>query len=1290
MDYPYENLSPEKFQEFCQSLLVNEYPEIQCLPVGQPDGGRDAFFYYQKGRGDTQRNFIIFQVKFVREKYSQKDLYLWLEEIINKEKPKIDKLKDHGAKRYILITNLSGTAHLESGTIDKVNNLLNGLDIDANCWWRDDLNRRLDNAWNVKWVYQELMTGPDLIRAITESDLSENKERRSLALKAYIQDQYSRDEDVRFKQVDLQHKLLDLFIDLPILPPNDSRPQKKRRSSENLYQAINYIQRHKEDNSNIIISDDLLPFIERDESAFSSREFLYRFSHREDTYIGAATLLLDSAIHELAPHIVLEGAPGQGKSTITQYICQAHRMRLLGKENLINTLPKQHAQSPIKLPFRVDLRDYATWLTKTDPFSPTREEVQSPYWNKSLESFLAAQVRYHSGGIDFTQSDLASVLKFSSILLVLDGLDEVVDIERRRDVVNEIILGINRLEINAASLQTVITSRPAVFANSPGLPENKFPYFQLGVVQRTLIDEYTDKWLHARGLRGREGSEIKGILKSKLDQPHIRELAKNPMQLAILLSLVHTRGTSLPDKRTALYGNYVDLFFNREAEKNSIVRDYRDLLINIHCYLAWTLQTEAEMGNNNSGSITEVHLHSLLHDYLLAEGYDPSLSSILFTGMIERVVALVSRVQGTYEFEVQPLREYFAARYLYETAPYSPPGNEKRGALPDRFIAIARDFYWLNVTRFYAGCYSKGELPSLIECLKDLIKEDGYDSISHPRILAATLLSDWVFTQHPKSVQEVIKIVMGGIGLRYILASDSRRLGRGSSLILPKGCGKDELVQYCFQELAKFYPRDYALDIIGLINSNATANEIEDSWLSMVPKDNIKEKTQWIEYGLYLGCLARIKTEDFLQLLQDVETRTVINIVFRSKRFDYFEASDKNITLAIQAILRRETMYLLNDTNQHIKNNFETFDQALTAGRYAMAFNHAYDQMPLFELWKQGTWVGYTKVQALDLSWEEEKFASKHTEYAKCRNFINLVLKNSNRTVEDWSTTIGPWDNIVEYGRQLWGEQWAFNQLANISGGIKSSTETCKDFPELLDHSVSLCKRARYARLRAGTIPWWKKQLENAASAEDKALVSLIFSTWVSSTTFIKLIELLDQTVCAFEYYTWGRLYLAVREIMSFIQFTNDRKIDIDIKSLPANISERGILLLSLRIKDKSRLYLEYLKNYTGNDKFVLDFCQQEIFDLVATRKIDWQFALKTIELSYQKGLIQKGYPHRIYEGNNIETELPDEIAKEILSRPESFPGFLISLAEGKYRAKVAKSIIPVGEVSLRERWFDN
>ncbi len=179
---------------------------------------------------------------------------------------------------------------------------------------------------------------------------------------------------------------------------------------------------------------------------------------------------------------------------------------------------------------------------------------------------------------------------------------------------------------------------------------------------RELIDQYAEKWLKARRVQDKASTEIKRILKEKLEQPHIRDLARNPMQLAILLSLIQKRGRSLPDKRTALYDAYIELFFDRESEKSDIIRDYRELLIDIHRYLGWLLHNESEVesagsGGRKHGAITSDRLVTVLREYLLSDGRNPDLAQALFTGLAERVMALVSRLQGTYEFEVQPLRE---------------------------------------------------------------------------------------------------------------------------------------------------------------------------------------------------------------------------------------------------------------------------------------------------------------------------------------------------------------------------------------------------------------------------------------------------------------------------------------------------------------------------------------------------------------------------------------------------------------------------------------------------------
>jgi hypothetical protein len=878
MDYPFENLDPEKFQEFCQALLVKEFPNVQCFPVAQPDGGRDALAYFPSDL--LKRNFIMFQVKYVRNPLLEKDPHKWLAKILEDEAPKLSRQIPNGIKQYILLTNIRGTAHLESGSIDKVNKMLESkLGVPSICLWRDDLNRRLDNAYDLKWSYPELMTGPDLIRSVIESGLSENKEQRASTIRAFVRHQFSIDQEVKFRQVDLQNKLLDLFIDVPIISPRNTTTKKQQNRYEKIYRYIAHNTTRR--NSGNVDMD--MP--EYGNLLVEGRDlYIDRMERETGNLVGAATFLLHSSVQNLIPRIVLEGAPGQGKSTITQYLCQVHRMRLLNASDMLQTLAEYHIDCPIRLPFRVDLRDLATWLAKRDPFSSDSSGVLPDYWHKSLEAFLAAQVRNHSGGNEFNVKDLIAVAKLSSLLLVFDGLDEVADITKRQEVVNEIVGGINRIQENCGSLQVIVTSRPAAFANSPGLPEDEFLYCQLASVTRPLIDEYADKWLKARKLTGREASEVRKILQEKLDQPHLRDLARNPMQLTILLSLIHTRGSSLPDKRTALYDNYVELFFNREAEKSKTVRDNRDLLVNIHRYLAWILHAEAEMGSN-SGSITEERLHKILAEYLASEGHDSSLLPVLFTGMVERVVALVSRVEGTYEFEVQPLREYFAARYLYETAPYSPPGDEQRGTKPDRFDAIARNFYWLNVTRFYAGCYSKGELTSLIDRLQELTIQEGYCLISHPRVLSSMLLSDWVFTQHPRSVHEVVSLILDGIGLRYISTSNNRRLSMGNPLVLPKNCGQDELITRCFEILRSIPPRDYALEVIDVVKANATSDNITSLWSKEIRAKIGRESTQWLEYGLLLNVLPQLPLDELCTILSDkINDHQNLRLLFRARQ----------------------------------------------------------------------------------------------------------------------------------------------------------------------------------------------------------------------------------------------------------------------------------------------------------------------------------------------------------------------------------------------------------------------
>jgi hypothetical protein len=552
MTYQYENLSPERFQHLCQALLVAQFPNAQCLPVAQPDGGRDAYLL-QRRVADGERDLLIFQVKFARTPADRSSTFV--EDVVESELPKIKRLISRGATAYYLLTNVPGTAHPDVGSIDKVHSALSELlSIPAYCWWRDDLDRRMDGAISVKWSYPEIISANDLLPILLSGLKDEEGERRDSAIKAYLTEQYETDKEVKFKQVDLYNSLLDLFIDVPI----------RYAGSTEVHH-------------------------------FVPRRFRYE---PELTYIdereGAADFLLSTGAILSAPRIVLQGAPGQGKSTITQYLCQTQRIRLLRHENDLVQLKPDHRIGEVRLPFRVDLRDYASWVTGIDPFATDRSTARPSETTASLESFLARQISELSGGYSFDVNDFSAVCKSSRILIVLDGFDEVANVAAREQLIREISRSVARLESAALGLQVVVTSRPAAFANSPGFPQKTWHHFALDSLTVEDINEYAEKWMRARSLSLVDQADFRNVLSQKLDQPHMRDLARNPMQLAILLNLIQTRGLSLPDKRTHLYDSYMELFFNREAEKSSIVRERRDLLLELHRYLAWLLHGEAE------------------------------------------------------------------------------------------------------------------------------------------------------------------------------------------------------------------------------------------------------------------------------------------------------------------------------------------------------------------------------------------------------------------------------------------------------------------------------------------------------------------------------------------------------------------------------------------------------------------------------------------------------------------------------------------------------------------------
>lgn len=1226
MDYLFEELGPERFQEFCQALLARAFPDVQCFPVAQPDGGRDAVVYLQ-GDG-PEKAFNVFQVKYVRSPSAHDEPHRWIVRILNEELPKIQEQIPKGARGYYLLTNVAGTAHPGAGTIDLANDALAALGIPGFCWWRADLARRLDDAWDLKWAYPELIRGTDLLRLLVEHGLSEDRERRTRAIRTFVRAQYEKDAEVRFKQVELQNKLLDLFVDVPLADPDSFE----------------------------------------DREGFYAWRSLPRVQGTEEMP-GVATLILNSRTQRAFPQIVLEGAPGQGKSTLTQYVCQVHRMRLLDETASINVVPDHHRPRSVRIPIRVDLRDFATWLNKEDPFAGEDRSTAPLNWSRSLEAFLSALIRHQAGGVEFRVDDLHAVAALSALLIVLDGLDEVADIARRRLVVTEVKTGVARLREIAASLQVVVTSRPAAFANSPGFPPKSFPYFHLAALGRSDIDAYTERWLAAKRLSGKEAAEVRRILRQKLEQPHLMALARNPMQLAILLSLIHTRGASLPDKRTALYDAYVQLFFSRETEKSDVVRERRELLWDIHGYLAWVLHADAEKGHH-SGNIKTTALQELIRTYLHSEGRNPDLVTELFSGMVERVMFLVARLEGTFEFEVQPVREYFAARFLYETAPYSPPGSERRGTKPDRFDALARNFYWSNVTRFYAGCFSKGELPSLIERLQDLDHAEAYRNTNHASRLAAMLLSDWVFSQNQRSTREAAQLVVNSLSLKHVFGSRRRpRPSPDASLVLPEGCGRRELVEACIDLLTKERRRDYAVEIRDLLRDNATRDEVDRWWLNGLDAAAGADLERWLDHGRFTGALSRCPEEHLERSISAKRlSPAALMIILGAGQHQFIYRSPTRLRETIEALLDGDVGVV-----GRARELIGAFGAALDSSRYANAFQLVSPE-PMVRI--------LARYESRDQS--DESINVSDPLLQKCSDTVDAATAQIQLSAIEWATNLAPWETLLEKYREIWGERWIFYELATCAAGIRSVTTTCKDSDRLFDVTKPLARRFRYARFRSGAPAWWEEQLGEARTVTDRMAWALVLGVWASPRTILSLAKPLTTILNGLDEELWAKLARTFRTMS--LRLGMRREPSLDVKHVPSRLSQRTAVVLGRRIRvdDAQAMYLKVLREYKGNDSSILGFAEETAWGLSRRTQKHWARALVVSRRSYAAGNTF-GSVGRFWP--DVEW-LPDSVAAEIATERDAYSRNLIHLAAERCRLALSAEIMPLRDIAAKERWF--
>jgi hypothetical protein len=714
--YLYQRLSEKEFQQLCGALLRLSHPDVRCFPVGMSDGGRDVV-----DRGGDRA--LIYQVKWSSK--TEGDPVGWLRAAVKGERANIERLvRDEGATKYVLMTSVAGTSIPERGTMDRLDKELAALSaeygVEMECLWQADIDSMVDSAPDeLKWSYADMLVGHDLIRYLTHGSKAEGRaaEMREVLLRV-MSTQWAEDAKVKFSQVDMDHlNIVDLFVD---------------------------------------VQEELVAHPGNRADAFTDGD--------QARGEGAAYYLLRSSM----PLTLVLGEPGQGKSTLGQYLCQVHRAAILPEHEVTQGKVPSHTARWPKLALRTDLRDYAVWLEGRDPFDEqeTAKRVRRRGAQRSLENYLADFCAYYSGGSSVTVDQVQDFLSRYPTLIVLDGLDEVADQSLRGKVVDEI----NRLAQRMAgtarrSFQVIVTTRP----NAAGLAEpsgDMFERIRLCSLSPSMQETYLRKWARVTGITRSKKRQLEKVFRERSAEDHIAQLAVNPMQLTILLYLINRRGESVPTARTPLYTQYMDTLLDREVEKSQIVNENIPHVHEVTSYLGWRMQGGVEE-DTTAGRQTVKALEQALLVYLHEIEGPVDLAKTLFTAVTDRFWALTSKIDGTFEFSVQPTREYFAARFLAEYA-----GMWGTAALKQEILAeIVERPYWLNTARFFAGFAHPNELAGLVFGLKDALERG-----KHPlqvRTAGWALMADGIFASATRARREAAQLFTDDLSVRLIGADET-------------------------------------------------------------------------------------------------------------------------------------------------------------------------------------------------------------------------------------------------------------------------------------------------------------------------------------------------------------------------------------------------------------------------------------------------------------------------------------------------------------------------------------
>jgi tetratricopeptide (TPR) repeat protein len=257
------------------------------------------------------------------------------------------------------------------------------------------------------------------------------------------------------------------------------------------------------------------------------------FSYDLDGPNAITAFELDKRIYRT----VILGHPGAGKSSYARSLC--HR--------IATTYRSDTFAGPI--PFLVELRDYAAAKSATDV---------------SLVEYLGqlATSRYQTRP---PSNALEYLLRSGRLLLVLDGLDELLETVDRRDIRSDIEVFATRYP----SVSMLVTSRIIGYTEAP-LDDDRFRLLYMKGFEDAQVADYAQHWFRLSVTASEDANDF--ATEFMKESAEVADLRSIPLLLSLMCS-IYRRKRYLPRHRAGVYQECAEMLFDRWDRSRKLLVD---------------------------------------------------------------------------------------------------------------------------------------------------------------------------------------------------------------------------------------------------------------------------------------------------------------------------------------------------------------------------------------------------------------------------------------------------------------------------------------------------------------------------------------------------------------------------------------------------------------------------------------------------------------------------------------------------------------------------------------------